>query len=110
MPEPVAFPMPEITLQSRLALDPRVRFRRFEHEGIVIHQKSAEALVVSDVATRLLELADGSRTLQECVDALETEFDAPAEIIERDVVHFVAELADAGILGIVAVVEAAGTP
>ena len=47
--------MPEITLQSRLALDPRVRFRRFENEGIVIHQKTAEALVVSDVATRLLE-------------------------------------------------------
>jgi hypothetical protein len=102
--------MPEITLQSRLALDPRVRFRRFENDGIVIHQKTAEALVVSEVATRLLELADGSRTLQECVQALGTEFDAPAETLERDVMQFAAELAEVGIVGVVNGVDAAGTP
>jgi hypothetical protein len=99
--------MSELTLHSRLALDPRVRFRRFEKDGIVIHQKTAEALVVSEVATRLLEMTDGTRTLQECVQVLGDEFDAPAEAIGRDVLRFAAELADTGI---VSVVEAAGTP
>ncbi len=99
--------MPEITLQSRLALDPRVRFRRFENDGIVIHQKTAEAIVVSDVATRLLEMTDGSRTLQECAEAIRSEFDAPAAVIERDLIRFAAELAD---IGIVAVVDAAVQP
>ena len=92
--------MSEITLQSRLALDPRVRFRRFENDGIVIHQKTAEAIVVSEVATRLLEMADGTRTLRECVDAIQTEFDAPAEVIERDLVEFARELAENGIVAV----------
>lgn len=92
--------MAEITLQSRLALDPRVRFRRFENDGIVIHQKTAEALVVSEVATRLLEMADGTRTLAECVDAIQAEFDAPADVIERDLVQFARELADMGVMAV----------
>ena len=89
-----------ITLQSRIALDPRVRFRRFENDGIVIHQKTAEAIVVSDVATRLLEMADGARTLQECAAVIGSEFDAPADIIERDLIAFASELADAGIVAV----------
>ncbi len=92
--------MPEITLQSRLALDPRVRFRRFENDGIVIHQKTAEAIVVSEVATRLLELADGTRTLRQCADAIQSEFDAPADVIKRDVVLFARELAENGIVAV----------
>lgn len=90
--------MPEITLQSRLALDPRVRFRRFENDGIVIHQKTAEAIVVSEVATRLLEMADGTRTLRDCVETIQGEFDAPADVIERDLLQFARELADNGIV------------
>lgn len=93
--------MPNITLQSRLVLDPRVRFRRFEKDGIVIHQKTAEALVVSDVATRLLEMSNGRRTLQECVEVLGTEFDAPADVIGPDVIRFAGELAELGVFSVV---------
>lgn len=92
--------MSPISLQDRLVIDPRVRFRRFEGDGIVIHQKTAEAIVVSDVATRLLEMTDGARTLQECADALQSEFDAPAEVIERDLVQFASELAEIGIVAV----------
>jgi hypothetical protein len=87
-----------ITPQTRLALDPRVRFRRFENDGILIHQKTGEAIVVSDVATRLLELADGSRTLQECAELLQSEFDAPADVIASDLLRFAGELVEIGIV------------
>lgn len=89
-----------ITLQSRIALDPRVRFRRFENDGIVIHQRTAEAIVVSEVATRLLEMADGARTLGECATVIGSEFDAPRDVIERDLLAFAGELADAGIVAV----------
>ena len=92
--------MSEITLQSRLALDPRARFRRFENDGIVVHQKNAEAIVVSEVGTRLLEMTNGTRTLAECVDAIQSEFDAPADVIERDLVQFARDLADLGVLAV----------
>ena len=89
-----------IDLSTRLVLERRARFRRFEDEGIIINQQTAEALVVSDVATRLLELSNGSLTLRDCAAALSEEFDAPAPAIESDVVRFAQELVDAGIVSI----------
>ncbi len=88
---------PMIDLDSTLALDPRIRFRRFEDEGIIVNQKTAEALVISEVATRLLELVDGTRTLQECAALLSEEFDAATTVIEEDVVRFARDLVDAGV-------------
>ncbi|MEO8379914.1 MAG: PqqD family protein [Acidobacteriota bacterium] len=80
-----------------LALQPRSRFRRFEEEGIVINQKTAEALVISEVGTRLLELADGTRSLRQCAELLGQEFDAEPAVIEQDLVRFAQELVEAGI-------------
>lgn len=86
-----------ITPQTRLALAPRARFRRFEDDGIVLNQSTAEAMVVSDVATRLLELSDGTRTLADCAIALADEFDATADVIENDLILFADELISSGI-------------
>lgn len=89
---------PTLDPSSKLTLDSRIRFRRFEDEGIVVNQKTAEALVISDVATRMLEMmAGGTRTLQECAVLLAEEFDADVEVIERDVVRFASELVDIGV-------------
>lgn len=86
-----------ISLSSTLILDPRIRFRRFEEEGIVINQKTAEALVISEVGTRLLEMVDGTRTLEDCAALLVEEFDADRTVIAQDLLHFAQELVDAGI-------------
>jgi hypothetical protein len=90
-----------ITLATRLAATPHVRFRRFEDEGVVVDQKRAEALVLNEVGTRLMEVADGSRTLQECAELLGDEFDADASLIERDVLRFAGELVEAGVAQVV---------
>ena len=82
---------------TTLSLDRRVRFRRFEDEGIVINQKTAEAVVISEVGTRLIELADGTRTLRECATLLSEEFDAAPDVIEQDVIRFAEQLVEAGI-------------
>jgi hypothetical protein len=82
---------------STLTLDRRARFRRFEDEGIVINQKTAEAVVISEVGTRLIELADGTRTLRECAAMLSEEFDAAPDAIEQDVIRFAEQLVEAGI-------------
>ncbi len=86
-----------IDKNSTLTLDRRVRFRRFEDEGIVINQKTAEAVVISEVGTRLIELADGTRTLRECAAMLSEEFDASPDVIEQDVIRFAEQLVEAGI-------------
>ena len=85
-----------VTLSSRLALHPNARFRRFDEEGVIVQQSTAEAIVVNDTASRLVELSDGTRTLGDCADLLEDEFDAEPEMLARDVLGFAAELVAAG--------------
>jgi hypothetical protein len=85
-----------VTLASRLALHPHARFRRFDEEGVIVQQSTAEAIVVNDTAARLLELSDGTRTLGDCAGVIESEFDAGRDAIVRDVLLFAEELLAAG--------------
>jgi hypothetical protein len=77
---------------------PDVRFRIVDGEAVVIRQKSAEVLVMSEVAARILALADGSRPIGAWVEALAAEYEVDRGTLERDVLCFVAELAGEGIL------------
>jgi len=86
-----------LTLDSRILLDPHVRFRRFEEEGVLVNQKNAEALVVNEVGARLLEVANGKRTIADCAALLVGEFDAEREAIERDLLAFAGALVEAGV-------------
>ena len=86
-----------LTLTSRIALDPHVRFRRFEEEGVIVNQKNAEALVVNEVGARLLEVADGQRTIADCAALLSGEFDAEREVLEQDLLAFAGALVEAGV-------------
>lgn len=86
---------------TRLAIEPHVRFRRFEEEGVIIQQTNAEALVVNELGSRLLEIADGTRTLREIVTLLASEYDEAHDVIERDLLGFAQELVDAGVVRVV---------
>ena len=90
-----------LTLQSRLALQRHARFRRFDEEGVIVQQASAEAIVVNDTAARLLELSDGRRTLDECAAAIEAEFEAEHGAVARDVLRFAEEMVAAGVATVI---------
>ncbi len=77
---------------------PDVRFRIVDGEAVVVRQKSSEVLVMSDVATRILALADGIHPIGVWVEALAAEYEVDRGILERDVLRFAAELAGEGIL------------
>ncbi len=90
-----------VTLESRLALDPHARFRRVGEEGVVVQQSAAEVMVINDTAARLLELSDGKRTLAECAALIEGDFEVGREAVTRDLVSFAEELVAAGIATLV---------
>lgn len=82
---------------------PESHVRRAER---VLAQKGADKLILLDpdggeyftldaVGSRVWELADGSRTVAAIAKALEQEFDAPADVIEADVLELLDELAAA---------------
>lgn len=80
---------------------PDIRFRMVDREAVVVRQRDAEVLVMSEVAARLLSLADGVRPVSAWLDTLQEEFDVDRPTLERDILGFVADLADQGILEVV---------
>jgi pyrroloquinoline quinone biosynthesis protein D len=63
-----------------------------------LHSFEDEAGTASQVAERIVELSDGSRTLGRIVDALCEEFDVPREVCARDAVAFVRLLTEKKVL------------
>ena len=86
-----------VSLESRLALDPHARFRRVGEEGVLVQQSSAEVLVINDTAARLIELSDGTRTLADCAGLIEADFEVQRQTIEGDLLRFAEELIAAGV-------------
>ena len=59
---------------------------------MLLNVRTGRYYTVDEVAARIWELCDGTRTLRDVADAIVAEYDAPAEAVEDDVDKFVAEL------------------
>jgi len=79
-------------------VDPGVRFRRLFDEAVLIHQRTAEALVLNDTAISFIEGCDGQRTVAEIIAAMTDDFDVSAEQLAEDLAPFIEQLAAAGII------------
>jgi Coenzyme PQQ synthesis protein D (PqqD) len=75
-----------------------VRYRVLDEEGVVVRQGAGEVLVLNDVATRILTLADGAGAIAGWIETLLGEYDVPRPELERDVLAFAAELVEQGLL------------
>ena len=87
-----------VTVRSILKPSSDVRFRIVDREAVVVRQRSAEVLVMSEVAARMLSLADGVHPVAHWLDVLAGELDVDRATLEADVLGFAAELAAEGIL------------
>jgi len=87
-----------ISLTTILKRHRSVRFRIVEGEAVVLHQRSAEIMVLDDVATRILALADGVAPVASWVEALGREYDVPPDVLERDLLDFAEEMVREGLL------------
>jgi len=90
--------MNEIGVDSVLGRRADVRFRVIDTEGVVVRQSAGEVLVLNDLGTRILALADGVAPVARWIDTLLGEFDVDRPVLEHDVVAFAAELVEQGLL------------
>jgi Coenzyme PQQ synthesis protein D (PqqD) len=90
--------MNEIGGGSVLRRRPDVRFRVIDEEGVVVRQSAGEVLVLNDLGTRILALADGLTPVACWIDSLLGDFDVERARLERDVVAFAGELVAQGLL------------
>ena len=75
-----------------------VRYRVVQGEGVVIRQETAEAIVVNEVGARILDLADGRRTVGAIHEKLLEEYEVDAADLAVDLESYLAELVEIGIL------------
>jgi hypothetical protein len=87
-----------IHLTTVLRRHASVRFRLLEGEAVVLHQRSAEVMVLNPVAARILSLADGVAPIASWVEVLGREYDVPPDVLERDLLDFATELLAEGLL------------
>lgn len=66
--------------------------------GDLLHSFEDESGTASEVAERIVELSDGTRTLARIVEALCEEFDVPRDVCARDAVEFVRLLTEKKVL------------
>lgn len=90
--------MNHIGLGSVLGRRADVRFRVIDTEGVVVRQSAGEVMVLNDVGTRILALADGVAPVALWIDALLGEFEVEPSALERDVLAFAADLVEQGLL------------
>lgn len=74
------------------------RYRNVGGEGIVVRQAAGEVLVLNGVGARVLDLLDSESPVGGLVDALAAEYDIDRATLERDVLAYLRELLDAGII------------
>jgi hypothetical protein len=75
-----------------------VRYRIVGPEAVVVRQSVPEVLVLNGVGARVVERIDGTLTVDTLVSALAGEYDVERETLERDVVAFLGELAEGGVI------------
>ena len=79
-------------------LSPRVRYRIIDDEAVVIQQATGEALVLNDVAARVLQLVDGGVPLDKMIATLHAEYEVDEDQLRADVDEVLAELEGAQVL------------
>lgn len=70
----------------------QVRYTQVKDEGLIIAQEAGEIHIVSEVASFLLPLLDGSRTIEDLVGAVEQEYDVDAGTARSDIEEFLSVL------------------
>ena len=79
-------------LDKKLIREENVAWRIIEGEAVLIASKDSSVHSLSDVGTRIWQLADGNLTVGQIVDALNEEYEVEKDELEKDVIEFVESL------------------
>lgn len=86
------------TLRDVYAPGPDVVFRELEREAVILNLETGVYFGLNATGTRMWHLIEEHRRLDHVLASLEREFDAPAAQLETDLLTWVSELEDRGLL------------
>jgi hypothetical protein len=77
---------------------PRTAWQIIEGEAVILSMDTKVLRGLNPVGSRVWELIDGQRGLEEIAGIIVQEFDVPAEVAAQDVRDFIQELLDRGLV------------
>jgi hypothetical protein len=89
---------PAITASTVFCRCGDIRYRIIDDEAVVVRQEAGEVLGLNQTAARLLDLIDAKSTVSDLIDTLAKEFTIERTALERDVMSFLQELLNAGVI------------
>jgi pyrroloquinoline quinone biosynthesis protein D len=87
-----------IGLQSRPRRQERVLVQRAAEQWILLDVESGLYYALDEVSGRIWELCDGDHSVAAMIEAICQDFDAPADVVEADVLAFLGEMAEEKLL------------
>lgn len=85
--------MKSVSLEMRVSQSPGVLKQQAGGTLVLFKLASGHYYAVNEVGSRVWDLCDGARTVREIADCICSEFDAPLETIQVDVLELLKELA-----------------
>lgn len=79
-------------LDKKVTRDENVAWRIIGDEAVLLSAEDSSVHSLDAVGTRIWELCDGEKTVNEIVDQVVSEFEVDRETAEKDVVEFIEEL------------------
>ena len=82
--------------ESKPQMPPYLKLRHDPGRGRWVLLAPERILTPDEIAVAVLQLCDGQRTVQEIAAKLAEEYNAPVDVIAKDVVELLQDLADKG--------------
>lgn len=86
--------MPELSLERRVTIGEDTVFRELDGEAVILQLDEGVYFGLDPVGTRLWRLIEAHGDLRPVFDAALAEFDVAPDVLERDLLQLVANLAD----------------
>ena len=83
-----------ISLESRVTIHQDAVFRELDGEAVILQLEAGMYFGLDPVGTRLWQLIETHGQLRPVLEAAATEFDVPADVLERDLIELVSGLAE----------------
>lgn len=76
-----------ISRESRPKCTPQVIAQKASNEWLLLNMEDGQYFSLSEIGGKVWELCDGNHNISQIVAALAGEYDAPADVLEQDVVE-----------------------
>jgi hypothetical protein len=89
--------MPQLSLDSAIRVHDEVVFRELDGEAVILNLETGVYFGLNRVGTRIWQLIEEHGELRRVLGAMQAEYNAASDVLERDLLRLTGELVDIGL-------------